>query len=50
MLPKTALGTTRVVAMKFLTMIGLYGLDFTLNSTVFGSVAVIESMYCHTVE
>ena len=36
--------------MKFFTMIGLYGLDFTLNSTVLGSVAVTESMYCHTVE
>ena len=45
MLPKTALGTMATDAMKFFTMIGLYGLDFSLNSTVFGSVALTESMY-----
>ena len=36
--------------MKFFTKIGLYGLVFSLNSTVRGSVAVTESMYSHTVE
>ena len=36
--------------MKFFTMIGLYGLDFSLNSTVRGSLALTESMYCQTVE
>ncbi len=36
--------------MKFFTMMGLYGLVFSLNSTVRGSVAVTESTYCHTVE
>ena len=48
-LPKTALGTMATDAMKFFTIIGLYGLDFTLNSTVLGSVALTESMYCQSV-
>src|SRR4029453_10066439 len=36
--------------MKVFTKMGLEGLDFSLNSTVRGSLAVTESMYCHTVE
>src|SRR5215203_2498385 len=48
-LPKTALGTMVTLAMKFFTKIGLYGLDFSLNSTVLGSVALTELRYCHTV-
>ncbi len=36
--------------MKFFTKPGLYGLVFSLNTTVRGSVASTESMYSHSVE